>query len=291
MLAMNPGRLAIGILLTLAGAAINNIGILLQKLDINRAGMEDDSNLAFFMKRPVWILGILMQTVIVIPFFFLGIDFLGVTLAQPLATSGLVIFVLGSFFILKENLTGKEWFGVSVMIASIFMLSLSGVSGNVTMNVFYPRTFTYKLLLIAACVTVLGIAGTIIVKLRRFNVAFGYGILMGISYALVSISAQFITPALGSLFSGTNTGLVWSLIILGVIGIIGGTILGILLAQEAFKTSRAIDVVPASQAIINILPVIAGVYLFGQEIQHLILFIPALILIITSASMLARFQK
>ncbi|MFX0101559.1 MAG: hypothetical protein ACFFCS_18430 [Candidatus Hodarchaeota archaeon] len=281
---------ALGIIMTLVGTTINSVGILLQKLDINRSGMKDDSNLSYFMKRPVWVLGILMQTIILLPFFILGIDLLGVTLAQPLATAGLLVFVLGSIFVLKEKLKRQEWAGVIMLVVAVLLIGLSGVVGDVTMAVFFQESFLANLIIFLVITAGLVVVGIIVIKVLEKQVL-GYSIFLGVAYAIVSISGQLATPPLDMMFGTGLSAAGWILLLLGVAGVLLGTYFGILYSQLAFQKGQAIDVVPSSQAIINLLPVFAGLFLFGQYILFPVLFIAGMGLLLVSVVLLARFQK
>ena len=69
------------------------------------------------------------------------------------------------------------------------------------------------------------------------------------------------------------------------------TIIGILSIQEAFKLGQAVNVIPFAQIPLNLIPVSAGIYLFGQSVEKPSFFIYGILAIIVSASMLARFQE
>lgn len=96
----------IGITLTLAGAFINNFGIVLQKRQINLKAPPDAQeksmmDIGQFLKDPIWILGILMQTILYLPFLLLAYDFIGITLLQPLSNAGIIFLVLGLILMLN----------------------------------------------------------------------------------------------------------------------------------------------------------------------------------------------
>jgi len=281
---------ALGIACTLGGTAINSIGILLQKLEVNKSGMKDDTNLAYFMKRPLWVLGILCQTIIFAPFFFIGISFLGIALAQPLATAGLLVFVIGAVLFLKEKLTRLEWIGVILMIASIFLVSASGVSGEVTIAVFYQNTFILDGVLFIAITAGLACFGILGIKKGAAWMIKGYAALIGTAYACVSISGQFVTIGFDAILKPSMETVGWLLIAIGLGGIVIGTVFGIMFSQRAFQHGKALAIIPISQAINNILPIVAGVYLFGQGIAFIYMFIPGVVILLASVILLARFQ-
>ena len=287
---MGAEDLALGIACTLGGTAINSIGILLQKLEVNRSGMKDDTNLAYFAKRPLWVLGILCQTLLFAPFFFLGISLLGIALAQPLATAGLLVFIAGAVLLLKEKLARFEWLGVLLMIASIFLVSASGVSGDVTIAVFFKDTFITSVIVFLIIIGVLSCCGIAGIKRGSSWLIKGYAALIGTTYACVSISGQLVTIGFDAMLAPSMDLAGWLLVALGLAGIVIGTILGILFSQRAFQHGKALSIVPISQAINNILPIVAGMYLFGQSIALMAVFVPGVVILLASVMLLARFQ-
>jgi len=269
---------------------LNNFGLLFQKYETNKAGLDKDASVGLFLKRPLWVLGILMQTIFVIPFFFLVIDLLGVTLAQPLVTTGLLIFIIGSLFMLKERLHRVEWLGVALMFSAALMVALSNVTGDVPLSTFVDPGFIPRAIVFFSVAVALAILGAIIAKKQGGRQVLGYAVLMGVSYAMVSTAGQFMTPSLDMLFGPGLDALGCILLVGGFSGTVLGTIAGIVFSQKAFQRSQAITIVPTSQAIINVLPIFGGIYVFGQEIQYLLLFIPGIVVLLVAVSLLARFQ-
>jgi drug/metabolite transporter (DMT)-like permease len=282
---------ALGIACVLAGTAINSIGLILQKREVNKSGMKDDSNIAYFFKRPLWIIGILMQTLLFAPFFFIGIDLIGIALAQPLATAGLLVFVAGAVLVLKERVSRIEWVGISLMIAAIFLVSAAGVAGEVTISIFFQDAFLPSVVVFVLVIAGLAVAGGLLVKLVGKRAVQGFAILVGTSYAVVSISGQLVTVGFDVAFLPSFEPLGWSLGITGLIGVVAGTVLGIIFSQRAFQKAQAIHIIPISQSINNVLPIVAGVYLFGQYIGILWLFIPGVVVLLVAVTLLARFQR
>jgi hypothetical protein len=107
----------------------------------------------------------------------------------------------------------------------------------------------------------------------------------------VSISGQLVTIGFDVAFvPGTET-LGWMLGVTGLVGVVVGTVLGIMFSQRAFQKAQAIRIIPISQSINNLLPIVAGIYLFGQYIGILWLFIPGVVVLLVAVTLLARFQR
>ncbi len=269
---------------------LNNFGLLFQKHDTDKAKLSKDASVGLYFKRPLWLLGILMQTIMVLPFFFLTIDLLGITLAQPLVTTGLLVFIAGSVYLLKERLRRVEWVGVTFMFSAALMVALSNVTGDVPVSVFLDPGFVPRMLVFFSIATVLIVLGMALTRGRENRRVLGYATLMGVAYALVSTSGQFMTSSFDVLAGSGFETLGWVLLVGGFSATVIGTFAGIVFSQKAFQRSQAITVVPISQAIINVLPVFGGIYVFGQIIQHLPLFFIGIAILLVSVSLLSRFQ-
>ena len=113
------------------------------------------------------------------------------------------------------------------------------------------------------------------------------GLLIGNCYAVVSISLQLFITSLLEL----QNSIAIVILVLGIIGSILGTIFAILSSQEAFKRGQAINIIPFTQITMNIIPILAGIFVFSQQILSPIFFWIGVITIIISATLLARFQK
>ncbi|MBN2150194.1 MAG: hypothetical protein JW839_01985 [Candidatus Lokiarchaeota archaeon] len=282
---------ALGIACVLTGTAINSAGLLLQKREVNRSGMVDGSDIAPFLRRPFWILGILMQTLIFAPFFFIGIDLVGITLAQPLANAGLLVFVAGAVLALKERLSRIEWAGVSLVIAALFLVSLAGVSGDVSVSALIQGDALLRATAFSAAIAGLAVLGWLLARLPRPWSVQGPAVLVGTSYAVVSISGQLVTVGFGAASNPGSEAMGWLLGAVGLAGVVLGTLFGIIFSQRAFKRAPAIHVIPASQSITNVLPIVAGIYLFGQGIAFVWLFVPGIAMLLVAVILLARFQR
>lgn len=281
----------LGVLSMLTGAAINNLGIVLQKRQVNlKSGSQDRkgvSDIGSFVKDPVWMLGILMQTAFVLPFFLFALSLIGVTLAQPLSNSGIIVLVIGLVKILGEKLRSAETAGVFLLIAGMIAIGLGGVSGNVSQqSVLSPASsilLWFLVVSIPALGVLLAVASAAFARTRLITL----GLLAGICYAAVSISMQILTVSLEDL--SQSVGLM--MLAYGLAGTLLGTVLGILTTQEAFKRGRGINIVPFMQLTMNMIPIAAGLLVFGQTLSQPLFFWLGSVWIIVGASLLARLQE
>jgi drug/metabolite transporter (DMT)-like permease len=284
------GTIILGVVIALIGAFINNFGVVLQKRQVNiKAPPEMEkkniSDIGQFFKDPIWILGIAMQTFLYLPFLLFAFDLLKITMVQPISNAGIIFLVLGLILLVNEKLQKKsEYLGIGLLVFGVISIALGAVPQEITINQFLTTVsnfwIIFGLILISSMVILI-----LILKLKKFRLLL-MGILIGNCYAVVAISLQIMDLALNEL--AHSLGLLF--LILGILGAIIGTIFGILAAQEAFKRGQAINIIPFVQITINILPIIAGLYAFGQIISIPFFFWAGVIAIIIGASLLARFQ-
>jgi drug/metabolite transporter (DMT)-like permease len=281
----------IGILLGIAGAAINNFGIVLQKRQINIKMKENldksDLDISKFLKDPLWIFGILGQTIIYLPFLIIALDFIGVTLLQPISNSGIIFLVLGLIFLLGEKIKRLEIFGIILMVFGVIIVSFGNVVGDITLANILSLNSVSNFWIIFSIICILSIISLIfIMKIEETRLAF-LGLLIGNCYAMVSISLQYFITSVLEL----QNSIAIVILILGIIGSVLGTIFAILSSQEAFKRGQAINIIPFTQITMNIIPILAGIFVFSQQILSPFFFWVGVVTIIISATLLARFQK
>jgi hypothetical protein len=84
------------------------------------------------IKRPLWILGLLMQIVFSGALFLGAQVYVGPGLSPGLQNGfGLLVLVVASITIVKERIQFHEALGIVLMIASQFMLGFSGLSVDI----------------------------------------------------------------------------------------------------------------------------------------------------------------
>jgi drug/metabolite transporter (DMT)-like permease len=288
-----------GIVAIVCGSLINNLGIVLQKRQVNlkmkekaiQAGSPSSETVGIgdikgYTKDILWILGILMQTILCLPLLFFGISELGITLAQPLANAGVLFLVLGAVFLLKERMQSREYIGIAIVITGMILIGLGAVEGDITQSVILERAAIIRLI---AFMGLLGGLVCILILIARIfpkTIIICLGLVTGVFYTFVSISAQLFTASLDPL----TTAEAWGLFMGGTVGLILGTVLAIIATQEGFKRGQAVNFIPFSQITMNIFPIAAGLFVFGQIIMNPVYFWVGTFCIISGSSLLARFQ-
>ncbi len=286
------GTLVLGIIIALVGAFINNFGIVLQKRQVNIKAPPDQEaktvlDIGQFFKDPIWVLGILMQTIIYLPFLLISMELIKITLSLPLSNAGFIFLVLGLILVVNEKLRGKlEYVGVLVLIMGVITIALGDVTGPVTIDIFLGAMGNFWILFgVILMLSVLSLL--LLLKFKDTKRLIFYGLLIGNIYALVGISIQWLTMGLTEMSHPMGI----PLLITGIIGSVIGTIFGILATQEAYKRGQAIYIVPFVQITINIFPILAGILVFGQLINQPVFFWVGVISIIVGASLLSRFEN
>jgi len=288
------GDIVLGVILILTGGAINIFGIVLQKRQVilykqyreEKSEKNQEVKPDSYAKDWIWMLGILMQVLLAVPFLFLGLDELGLTLAQPLSNACIIFLVIGLVVVVKERMRKQEIIGAALLVGGMIAVGAAGVTGSMSLNEFLSSKLVFFGLF------VLGIAGIVVALIvmmkyiQKIKIA-AMGLLSGTIYSIVSISTQTLMLSFEDLSQiGTIV-----MLILSALGVIVGTIAAIWVTQEAFKISRAINFVPWGQITINIIPIFAGLMVFGQTIVNPAIFGIGAAAIIIAASLLARFQE
>jgi drug/metabolite transporter (DMT)-like permease len=206
---------------------------------------------------------------------------------QPLSNAGIIILVLGLVYFLKERLKRSEALAVGVLILGAISIGMGGVTGEITQASFLRPDvlaafafLTTVLLVLAAVLVAMGVS---VAKTRLVAL----GLLAGLSYASVSLSMQILSLALENVSSLVAL----LMLIFGLTGTVIGTVCGILTTQEAFKRSRAIAIIPFVQITMNLIPILAGLWVFGQTLLQPLFFWVGVVGIIVAATLLARFQE
>jgi len=182
-------QLPVGIVLALVSGIINNLGNVFQKQAVNSelvklqqaqkqrsieegksaspTEREDCSSntpsqpASFGMKvlfrNKTWLLGFLLQTVIATGLFVVTQSLIGPTLTPALGSIGLIVLGFSAIFF-KEKLTWDEYLGLFFIIASVFLLSFSGLSIDQSRTDFLDRGMLIRVSIYSGFILLLGLA-------------------------------------------------------------------------------------------------------------------------------------
>jgi drug/metabolite transporter (DMT)-like permease len=282
---------ALGIVLVLLGTGINNVGIFLQKRQTNRVGQAGRGGISPFLRDPLWLLGIAMQTILCLPFYVRSVSLIGITLAQPLSNAGVLFLVLCLVLFLGERLVKGDFIALAILVSGMVAVGAGGVGGEVAIEVFLSEGKRVAIIVFTISLAALFAVLVFLLRARRLR-RYALGALGGLSYAVVSIALQVFSSTLASpANAGIATGTLVVLRLASPAVFVGFTAAGIFAIQEAYRLGPALDIIPFSQAPLNLVPVLAGIILFDQKVERPGLFVYGIVAIIASASMLARFQE
>jgi drug/metabolite transporter (DMT)-like permease len=283
----------LGVFLAILSGSLNNIGSVFQKKVVNEIPPEAK----FFrslVKKPLWIIGLILQMVVGSVFFLIAQIYIGPALIPGLMAFGLIFLAIGSVKIVGETLNKVEIMGILLMILGIFLLGMSELSIDITVI----DILAFDLVLNIIIFTILLFLGSIICEILQRKIEKLKGILLAISSGFqFSLTNFWIAPlmaVIAHVFEGTaNFGELFLFIASAVILIIAN-IIGTMEIQQCFQVANASRMIPIQQVPIQITPVIAYFFVFTlmpSTFFPIIYVIISVSLIILSSFLLAKRQQ
>ena len=152
--------------------------------------------------------------------------------------------------------TPREWVGIGAIVFGMLLLALS-LGGGETEGAFEPAT----LLMFTALLTLIGLAPMAVARMNASGAA--AAIFSGIAFGLGGLFTKAMTFAL----AGDNGSLALRIVSCPyVYSVVAANIIGIVMLQNSFHSSRAIIAMPLSGALSNIVPIIGGMIVFGERL-------------------------
>jgi hypothetical protein len=244
------------------------------------------------IKKPLWLIGLLLQFLVGSIFFLIAQVYIGPTLIPGLMAGGLIILALGSIKIVGEQLKISEIIGIILMIIAVAFLGFSNMTIDISEQNFleiglFTRIMIFTLILcIFASVFYL-------MQIRNIYKGISLAIYSGFQFALTNF---WISPLMGVLthvFEGSAVLLEIVIFIIATFMLILNNIIGLTSIQKAFRTGQASNLIPIQQVPIQIAPPFYYLAVFLLPIQNLssILFLSSgIILIIVSSFLLGKRQ-
>jgi hypothetical protein len=218
---------------------------------------------------------------------------LGPALIPGLMASGLVVLVLGSIWILKEQLCAAEITGILLLIVAITLLGLSRLTIDVGEFDVLAGGFILRSALFSLVIVVLILILEVLAKrMTRYR-----GSALAISSGLFYVLSNFwVGPFLGAvlrIFRGIFTLPVIALFIAGSAILVITNMYGIAKLQLAFRVTNASLAIPIQQIPIQTAPALVYLAVFRlspPSMVSVLVFCLAIMLIIGSTFVLARRQ-
>jgi len=220
------------------------------------AGANTIGAIVTWLRDPMWIGGLGVQTA-GWAFYLIAVSRAPVSMVAVMGQGGIALFVIASVVILGERANPREWAGIGAIVFGMLMLTLS-LNGGETEGALEPAT----LLIFTVVLTIAGLAPMAVPRLNASGAA--AAIFSGVAFGLgglftKAMTDDFIAGAAASLaFRIASNPYVYALIVANIIGIV--------MLQNSFHSARAIIAMPLSGALSNIVPIVGGMFVFGERL-------------------------
>lgn len=298
--------IVLGIIIAIISTFCFNLGIVLQK-----KGLKESSEIKIeegiinllktfkeFSKNKYWLTGTILGLIGLIP-YVIAMGLVGILVVQPVSTIGLIIFVISAIKILKEKISLFEIISIGMLVVSPILIGFAIIS-DVSFNFseFFLPYLLFFITIILGC-----IVSFLLSKKKRGTKLEGFFIMI-IGSLLFSLGATF-TNILAQAYNDANVNALffWEIIFgifwfdylhiwlfFGFWGMIVFNLISIIFFQTALQKIKAVVVVPIHNAIVLIVPVLAGLFVFHQKFENILLFFISIILILISIISLSKFQ-
>ncbi|MFX0025484.1 MAG: DMT family transporter [Candidatus Hermodarchaeota archaeon] len=242
----------LGILLAISSGISNNYGTVLQKKVVNR--FKDDSKfMRTIVKKPLWLIGLILQTIIGGLLYFVAQFFIGPTLIPGLMGAGLIVLAIGSVKIVGEQLESLEIVGIFLMVIAIAFIGLS----NMAINVEAQNFLEWELLLriIVFTIVLFTLAGIFyLLQIKGINKGISLAICSGFMFALSNFWISPLMGVLSHVFGGSALLTEILIFIFSLIVLAFTNIFGITTIQKSFRVGQASNLIPIQQIPIQIAP-------------------------------------
>ncbi|MFX0022065.1 MAG: EamA family transporter [Candidatus Hermodarchaeota archaeon] len=206
---------------------------------------------------------------------WVALIFAPVNLIAPLESLGLIVLIIFSYFILKEEISKKQIVGIIlILIGTIFMTLFNLNTGDIQYADFNQFSF-----LIFTIILVL--AEVVAILVSKFNSYKAAGLIIGTS-AGTFMALQTVTKRITAI-PDPMLALIFTFLSFGV------TIMTFLLTQFAFAKANANIVVPCFTSASIIIAILIGVIALSEEI--ILIQILGIIIIFIGVILLTGFRK
>lgn len=280
----------LGLIAAVGTAILTNLGLVAQKdaLDARAPGKSIFS--AFI--RPRWIGGFMMIQIGWL-LQLVALRQAPLYVVQPIVASGLLVLAAAARIRLNEPIGGREWLAISAVAVGAVLLSLTAAASGVSGEGSASATSAAMALMVA--VFLAGGLATAARILRHKNpsdteqkpallMALAAGVAYSVTVVLSKpISARFDADLASSLVDVATHAEIYLLAAFSLAALLAN--------QQALAEGRAVTVVPAVVVTMTLIPVGAGVILFGEQVppgMAGIILIAATTLCVAGVAALAR---
>jgi drug/metabolite transporter (DMT)-like permease len=283
----------IGVSLAILSGMLNNFGTVIQKKVVNEFS-GDSKFMRNVIKKPLWILGLVLGLGIGSILFLTAQVFIGPALIPGLMASGLIILAIGSIKIVGESLNIKEIIGIIIMILAIFLLGISGLSIDIVNTNLLEVGFIIRTAIFTGSLTLFSILCQIFQKRDANYRGIFLAVLSGFMYSLSNFWVSPLMAVMAHVLSGDFELLELVIFIISAIILILTNTLGIITITQAFRIGQASNLVPIQQVPIQITPIFVYLLVFlliPPNIFSILYLVIGVILILISSFLLGKRQE
>jgi drug/metabolite transporter (DMT)-like permease len=258
-----------GILLALVATTAYNVGLILEKRALGKMAALNlrrvlrvlvslATSRAWLSGFALMLTGLACQTI--------ALTFEPVSVVQPVLASGVVLVLVLSRLVLRERLHGGETWCVAAIAVSVVLLAMSA-SGVKDSHHASPG-WVAAVMVPSAVVGLVFAVGSLRARIRRRGTTVA-GVWAGVGTGLLYGVAALAIKALSGILVGhqTATSIAIGVLTSPYLYVLGGSLaVAMLLFQAALQAGRASIVVPVSNVTGSVYFMIAGTWLFHEQL-------------------------
>jgi drug/metabolite transporter (DMT)-like permease len=252
--------LALYLFVALVASCLFALGLLMMKSRAYRLPVAKGVNtlpaIAAWIRDPIWSAGLVVQTV----GYALNIVALSVapiSMVSVMMQGGIALFVLFAVMFLGERARPREWAGIAITIIGMAILGASLSAGETQ-----TPTDSRAMILTSIILLFVGFLPLRIARLQDNGV--GAAISSGVIFGIASLYTKAMTD---DYEMRSTIELAYRILTNPyVYGVIVGNIVGTVVLQNSFSSARGIIAMPLSSALSNIVPIVGGIFVFGERL-------------------------
>jgi len=250
-------RFIIGVILAILAGSSTYLGQLFQKIAVTKIPKQFENNkYRYLLKNKLWLFGLVLYIVFATVFYMLAELFIGPVLIPGLMTLGLIVFIIASVKIAKEEITPVILIGTFSLIIGAILITLSKLAIDYRLITLYNRTLIVKITIFTLSTIVLWIIFNFIVKKNIRKKGIFKALAAGFPYVLTNFWILPLYVSMAKVFNGQFDILYLIFFIISIIILIVANILGITELQIAYKLENVNVIVAIQQIPIQIGPAI-----------------------------------
>lgn len=280
----------LGVFLAILAGSTTQSGSVLQKKVVNEVSGEAEF-MRSLIKRPLWILGVILSFGVSSIFYLTAQVFIGPALIPGLMAFGLIVLALGSVKIVGEKLKSGEILGILLMILGTFFLGISGLSIDITETNLLELGFIIRTTVFTIIIILLSLFCHIFQKRAEKFKGILLAVLSGLMFALSNFWVSQLMGVITDVMSGNFNLAQIVIFILSVIILILTNVIGLATIQLAYRVGQASNMVPIQGVPTLIAPIFIYFLIFllvPPSVFSVVYLIAGVTLIATSSFLLGK---